>query len=67
MWDQSRFSPEMSIRIPHQGITLIYVLFAVFWKYLHKIYIISPLEPLHFTGSSPFLHVIFVVITPFLR
>ena len=30
MWDQSRFSPEMSIRTPHQGITLIYVLFAVF-------------------------------------
>ena len=30
MWDQSRFSPEMSIRTRHQGITLIYVLFAVF-------------------------------------
>ena len=24
-----------------------------------------PLEPLHFTGSSPFLHVLFLIFTPF--
>ena len=45
------------------------VLFTFYLQYFddsyESVYMNLPLEPLHFTGSSPFLHVLLLILIPF--